>query len=389
MSKALPDLEHMLDTLIATPSVSSVRPDLDTGNAAVSDHLAGWLEAMNFNVHVQAVPGHAEKCNVIATRGAGPDALVLAGHTDTVPYDIDGWTADPFRARRNDGRLYGLGSCDMKGFFAIVLEALRDTSPARQKKPVVVIATADEESGMAGARELVAQGEQPGRHVLIGEPTKLVPVRAHKGIFMLRIVVHGRAGHSSNPALGRSALDGMQAVLNALCDLREDLARRYSDARFAVPAPTLNFGRISGGDNPNRICARCELDIDMRLTPGMHLEAARSEIIRAVDGAIAGRELDVEYISLFDGVGPMDTPADDPFLLACEAQTGCHSEVVSFATEAPLFAELGMTAVVLGPGDIAVAHQPNEYLELAAITPMQSHIRGLYQRLCVEGDSDA
>ena len=389
MSKSLPSLDHMLDTLIATPSVSSVNADLDTGNAEVSEELAGWLEALGFEVQLQAVPGHKRKRNVIASRGAGPDALVLAGHTDTVPFDEDGWTKDPFTAHRIDGRLYGLGSCDMKGFFALALDALRGTSPKKQSRPIVIIATADEESGMAGARELVAQGERFGRHVLIGEPTRLIPIRAHKGIFMLRIIIRGRSGHSSDPALGRSALEGMRAVLNSLCRLREDFAVRYSDSRFAVPAPTLNFGRIAGGDNPNRICARCELDIDLRLTPGMHLESARAEVIEHVENAIAGHGLSVDYISLFDGVGPMDTPADDPFLQACEAQTKCRAEVVSFATEAPLFASLGMSAVVLGPGDIAVAHQPDEYLELAAVAPMVAHLQALYQQFCIDTDANA
>lgn len=383
MHSAIPSFDQMLANLIAEPSVSSVNPSLDTGNAAVSELLAQWLEALQFQVRLQPVPGHARKFNVIASRGAGPDPLVIAGHTDTVPFDEEGWGTDPFTATRMNDRIYGLGSCDMKGFFAVVLEALRNSSAKQQKQPVVIIATADEESGMAGARELVAQGERFGRHVLIGEPTGLVPIRAHKGIFMLRIILRGRSGHSSDPALGRSALDGMHAVLNALHALRQEFAARYSDSRFKVPAPTLNFGRITGGDNPNRICARCELDIDLRLTPGMRLESARARVIECVDRALSGRDLEVEYVSLFDGVDPMDTAADDPLLQACEKHTGCRSGVVSFATEAPLFAGLGMSAVVLGPGDIAVAHQPDEYLEVASVGPMIAHLKALYHEFCL------
>ena len=389
MNAILPSLDQMLDRLIATPSVSSVDPSRDHGNAGVSELIAEWLQAIGFDVRLQAVQGSQAKYNVIARRGSGSDGLVFAGHTDTVPFDETGWSHNPFAATRKDDRLYGLGSCDMKSFFALILESLRHTSAHRQSRPVVVVATADEESGMAGARTLVQEGQALGRHVLIGEPTGLVPIRAHKGIFMLRIIVHGRSGHSSDPSLGHSALEGMQAVLDALCQLRSELATRYPDARFAVPVPTLNFGRIAGGDNPNRICARCELDIDLRLTPGMQLETARAVLKQRVRDALVKRSLQVEFLSLFDGVAPMDTPDDDELLQACEKQTQCRAGVVSFATEAPMFAELGMSAVVLGPGDIAQAHQPDEYLALAAVKPMLTHLQALYQAFCVAPTANA
>lgn len=384
MPATLPSLDQMLDKLIATPSVSSVNPQLDTGNDDVNSTIAAWLETLGFDVDIQALPGQAGKSNLIATRGEGSDGLVFAGHTDTVPYDERGWSRSPFTAYRDGGRLYGLGSCDMKGFFALVIEALRDYHARDQKKPIAVVATADEESGMAGARALVERGYSPGRHVIIGEPTRGIPIRAHKGIFMLRIIVRGRSGHSSDPDFGRSALDGMLAVLNALKSLREELAARYQDSRFSVPTPTLNLGRIAGGDNPNRICAQCELDIDLRLTPGMDLDSARTWVKEKVLAALNGRGLSAEFVSLFDGVDPMDTRQDAAVVRACEAQTGHRAGVVSFATEAPLFAELGMSAVVLGPGDIAVAHQPDEYLELESLAPMVRHLRALYEQFCVQ-----
>ncbi len=385
MPHALPTLDEMLDRLIAHPSVSSVDASLDTGNRAVSECLANWLETIGFRVRLDEVQGHADKCNVIGVLGEGTAELVLAGHTDTVPFDQDRWTGDPFVARREQGRLYGLGATDMKSFFALVLEALRNLPPGKLRRPLVVLATADEESGMAGARQLVEAGESLGRFALIGEPTGLRPVRAHKGILMMRIILVGRSGHSSDPALGRSALEGMHEVMRGLITLRSQLAATSSDPRFAVPAPTLNFGRIAGGDNPNRICARCELDVDLRLTPGIRLAQARNLLMETVHTAIAGRGLEVRFRSLFDGVEAMDTPADSTLVSACEAITGHRAGMVSFATEAPFLDQLGMQTVVMGPGDIDVAHQPDEFLELARIDPMLGYLRQLIHDYCEAG----
>lgn len=383
MTTAPPPLSEMLDRLIATPSVSSIDPALDCGNAKVNELLSDWLEDLGFAIRLEAVPGHADKTNLIALRGSGTPELVFAGHTDTVPFDEGQWHCDPFLADRRGGRLYGLGSADMKSFFALVIEALRDQPPGRQTAPLAVLATADEESGMAGARQLVAADLALGPRVLIGEPTGLRPVRAHKGIFMLRVVLLGRSGHSSDPRLGRSALEGMHAVLTALVNLRNDLASRYADSRFDPPVPTVNFGRIRGGDNPNRICARCELDIDLRLTPGMSLATARARVESTVRESVADRDLEVQFISLFDGVEPLDTPASCGLLQAAEQLCGCRGDAVSFATEGPFFARLGADAVILGPGDIAVAHQPDEYLELARIEPCVEQLRSLYQSFCL------
>ena len=372
----------MLDQLIACPSVSSATPRTRHRQSKSQRDPGGWLEALGFRVSLTTVPGHADKCNVTGVLGDGGAGLVLAGHTDTVPFDDGRWTSDPFAATRKEGRLYGLGATDMKNFFAIVVEALREQSRTKLRRTLVVLATADEESGMAGARQLVEAGESLGRFALIGEPTGLRPIRAHKGILMMRIILTGRSGHSSDPALGRSALEGMHEVIRSLVSLRAELGEKYRDARFAVPTPTLNLGRIAGGDNPNRICARCELDVDLRLTPGITLAVARQLLKEHVRSAVEGRGLELEFHSLFDGVEALDTPADCALVSRCESLTGCGAGMVSFATEAPFLTELGMQTVVMGPGDIDVAHQPDEFLELARIPPMVGYLRQLVHDFC-------
>ncbi len=349
--------------LIARPSVSSVSRDWDQSNDSVIQFLAERFAAQGFRVHVQPLdmPG---KSNLIASLGAGEGGLVLAGHTDTVPCDPALWSSDPFAVQEREQKLYGLGTADMKSFFALVLAATAELRADQLAHPLVVLATADEESSMRGARALAQAGKPLGRHAVIGEPTGLKPVRLHKGILMERIRVLGRAGHSSNPALGNNALEGMHAVIAALLEWRSVLEQRRQDPDFEVPVSTLNLGRISGGDNPNRICGQCELDVDLRMLPGMHCGPLRAELRDLVAETLQGRGLESDFDALFEGVDPMATDAAAPIVAATEALTGTPAGAVAFGTEAPYLAELGMDVVVLGPGAIDQAHQPDEYLAL-------------------------
>ncbi|MCK8517047.1 acetylornithine deacetylase [Methylonatrum kenyense] len=383
MGKMPPDLREMLTELIAIPSVSSVDPALDQGNRAVVERLAEWLEGMGFACELQPVPDAPDKANLIATLGRGDGGLVLAGHTDTVPYDDTGWASDPFTLSERDGRLYGLGTSDMKSFLGLVLEAARGLKASDMKQPLVVLATADEESGMTGAKALVDAQRRIGRHAVIGEPTNLRPVYMHKGILMESIRIRGRSGHSSDPSLGCSALEGMVRVLNDIVAWRQQLQSKNADPRFSVPVPTLNLGHIHGGDNPNRICAHCELQIDIRPLPGMDLEELR-ETLRQRIGRVLGEEgLALELHSLFPGLPAMETPAEATIVRAAEALTGSQAEAVAFGTEGPYLRDLGMDVVILGPGDIAQAHQPDEFLAVNRLQPTVDMLRELIHRFCL------
>jgi acetylornithine deacetylase len=227
MTGKLPDLESMIAQLVAIPSVSSTRPGLDTSNTPVCERLADWLEHCGFDVELMAVPGRPGKTNLIGRLGHGRGGLVLAGHTDTVPFDEGRWTRDPFEVGRRDGRLYGLGTADMKAFLAIATRTASTFTDRDLRAPLTLLATADEESTMSGARALAERGQPPGRYVVIGEPTGMRPIHKHKGIMMEAIRVTGRSGHSSNPALGRSALEGMLAVAAELQSLRREFGARF------------------------------------------------------------------------------------------------------------------------------------------------------------------
>ena len=378
-----PDLRDMLAGLIGTPSVSSTDPALDQPNRPVIDLLAGWLEAAGFAVEIRPLDQTGGKANLIATLGRGPGGLVLAGHTDTVPFDADRWRHDPFRLTEDGGRLYGLGTADMKSFLALAIEAARGIRAEDLAAPLVILATADEETTMAGARALVNSGRPRAAHAVIGEPTGLRPVRMHKGIAMDAVRVTGRSGHSSDPALGRNALEGMHQVIAEILAWRAELQQQHRNAAFAVPFPTLNLGHIHGGDNPNRICGECELHFDLRPLPGMDLAALRADLHNRLRERLAGSGLGIEMRTLFDGIPAMETDAATAIVQATEQLTGHAAEAVAFGTEGPYLQQLGMETVILGPGDIDQAHQPDEYLALDRILPMLDILQALIRRFCM------
>ncbi len=384
MPSHLPSLMQMLQQLIATPSVSSVSPEYDQSNRPVIERLAEWAETLGFAVEVVDIPGHPDKANLIATLGRGPGGLVLAGHTDTVPFDADLWSQDPFRLTERDRRLYGLGTADMKGFFALALEAVRSIDAGALHQPLILLATADEESSMLGAKTLVDLGRPKARYALIGEPTGLRPVNAHKGIMMEAVRLIGHSGHSSDPSLGINALEGMHAVLGAILAWRGELQARHRDPRFHVPVPTLNLGHIHGGDNPNRICGACELHFDLRPLPGMGSAELREALRERLTETLAGSPLQWELRPLIEATEPMHTDADSAIVRAAEALTGHPAEAAAYCTEGPYLNALGMETIILGPGYIDQAHQPDEYLPLENIQPMLDHLAHLIDRFCLQ-----
>jgi acetylornithine deacetylase len=383
MSMKLPAFEEMFRRLIATPSVSCLDPALDQSNRPVIDLLAGWLEDLGLGVEIMPVSASPEKVNLIARAGSGEGGLVLSGHSDTVPFNAEKWDQDPFTLTGKDGRWYGLGVSDMKCFFAIVLDVLKEIDPGSLKQPLYVLATCDEESNMSGAKALVDAGRTLGRHALIGEPTGLRPVNMHKGVLFELIRLTGRAGHSSDPGMGINALEGMNTVINRLIEWRSEQQSREESRAFRVPVPTLNFGSIRGGDNPNRICADCEMTIDVRLLPHMEIEATRASLRRCVMEAVGGSGLEVEFDRIFPGTPGMQTGGDAEIVRVAERLSGREAGTVAFGTEGPYLNALGMETVVLGPGDIAQAHQANEYLARDRIDPMRGIVRGMIGHFCV------
>jgi len=379
-SKAIID---QLQQLVGTPSVSSTDPKWDQGNRAVIDLLANWLSDLGFKTEIISVNTDGSKANLIATLGTGPGGLVLAGHSDTVPFDEGLWKSNPLAITERDQRLYGLGSTDMKGFFPLAIAAATAFKDTPLKQPLIILATADEESSMSGARALAKAGKPKARAAIIGEPTGLVPIRMHKGIMMESIRVTGSAGHSSNPDLGQNALEVMHSVIGDLMAYRHELKEKYSDELFEVAYPTLNLGCIHGGDSPNRICGSAELHFDLRMTPKGDNATARAQINSRMQKIAEDLSINIDMLPLIKNIEPFEQAKDCELIRVAEKLSGHQAEAVAFATEAPFMQQLGMETIVMGPGSIDRAHQPDEYLELDQIEPCIALLQNCIRHYCL------
>jgi len=375
--------KERLSQIISLPSVSCALPQHDMSNIRVIHTLAEWLEPLGFNCEIQEVA--KGKANLIAVLGHGSGGLVLSGHSDTVPYDENRWQTDPFTVNERDNCYFGLGTCDMKGFFPVVLAAIEALAltPEMLKHPLIVLATSDEESSMSGARALVKQSLHDARYAIIGEPTSLIPIRMHKGIGMERLNIKGKAGHSSNPSLGNNAIEAMHSAINTLLTYRTELQKQHQNPAFKVAEPTMNLGCVHGGDNANRICGECYLDFDIRPLPGMDLTAIHDGLVKRLAAVEQDTGTSIEVKRLFSGVEAFEESENSDLVKLCEQLTGYTAESVGFATEAPFLQALGMQTIVLGPGSIDQAHQPNEYLHLDQISPAINIVKSAISRYCL------
>jgi acetylornithine deacetylase len=200
---------------------------------------------------------------------------------------------------------------------------------------------------------------------------------------MESVKILGQSGHSSNPALGHNALDAMHSVITDLMLYREQLKERYTSPLFEVPHPTLNLGCIHGGDNPNRICGSCELEFDVRLMPGMHIDTVREEIRERVKKVVTPLGLTVEVEGLFTGVPAFFAEQNSALLKIAEELSGNAPINVAFGTEGPFLQELGMDTIIMGPGNIDQAHQPDEYMSTDMIDPCINVLRKLITKYCL------
>ena len=379
---SLPVFMDLYKNLIKLPSISSTDNACDQSNLSVINQLAEWLTELGFTTEISEVKAAPGKFNLVATFGQGEGGLLLAGHTDTVPYDEGQWETDPFTVTEKDNRLYGLGTIDMKGFFAFVIDALKTIDLNNLSKPLRILATADEETTMSGARQISEQKLFKPDYAVIGEPTGLVPVTMHKGHMSEGIRITGKSGHSSDPDKGVNAISLMHLVLSELKKVQQTFKDKYHNPHFEVPYPTLNFGAINGGDSPNRICGCCELHIDMRPIPGI----STNELFITVKQALSDIEKQypscVEIYHLHEPIPSYECPLHSDLIEHAEIYTGNKAKSANYCTEAPFIQALGCDTIVLGPGHIAQAHQPNEYLDLSFVKPTQALIKKLIQRYC-------
>lgn len=364
------------------------------------DFLCGYLDRPGVAIARQPADG-GDKENLVVRVGPPADGtrragLILSGHLDVVPAGDSGWHSDPFTLTARDGRLHARGAADMKGFLAVAVNLAREADPAALRAPLVLLFTFDEEVGSLGARLLAARWHEVApaigplpRATVVGEPTSLVAVRAHKGHLKLRLTFRGRSAHSGYPHLGVSAVEAAGRAVAALSELGREMAAEAvaSGAEFPeVPFVALNVGTIHGGTAINVVAERCVVEVGVRTLPGVEAEALAERVRAAAAAALPGgppAELDFEMIS---DSPPMSTPEDASLhrhLLATLGQAAPRT--VAYSTDAGHLQELGLDCVIFGPGSIEVAHQPNEHVPEADLHAARRHLGGLVDAFCRGG----
>ncbi|HEY0083446.1 MAG TPA: acetylornithine deacetylase [Pyrinomonadaceae bacterium] len=305
--------------------------------------------------------------------------LALVGHTDTVPYD-PAWT-DALALTEREGKLYGRGACDTKGFIAAALTAVGQVDVAALRRPLALVFTADEEVGCIGAKQLAEAGALAARYAIVGEPTSLYPMRAGKGYCLADVRVGGREGHSAYPALGASAIFRAARLIARIERVAERLQAEPHVA-FDPPYTTLNVGRIDGGTAKNIIAGECRFTLEWRPVPGQ-AAAHAVELIQAEVKSLRAAEPDfdcrIEILRLDEA---METSADSPLVLEMEALSGRAAGTIAFGTEAPQLTAMGAQAVVFGPGSIRTAHRTGEFVPAVELDTCVEILAGAIAKFC-------
>ena len=351
----------------------------DTTSRLSNLELIEWVEAYldGQGVPHRRVPNaDGTKSNLIATVGPDiPGGVVLSGHTDVVPVDGQPWTSDPFKITPKDGRLYGRGTCDMKGFLALSLAAVPDLVAAGPQKPVHLAFSYDEEVGCLGAPDMIqviaTELPRPAL-VVVGEPTNMEAVSGHKGITTFKVTVNGHEAHSSQTQLGVSANMAAIRLMGRLCDLAEQLEREADPASpFTPKHATLTIGQVNGGTAVNILARECVFFFDLRSPPGVDPMAVLEpffEGCRQMDAALKARfphaGVSVLRRSHTPPLAPETDGAAEAFARRLAGDNG-PARVVAFAAEAGQFQEAGFSTVICGPGSIDQAHQPDEFVEMS------------------------
>jgi acetylornithine deacetylase len=369
------DAVPLLRSLVAIDSTSS------RSNLPVLDVLEERARALGFEVRRDTWVGEGgtEKGNLVCRRGPdGRGGLALVGHTDCVPFDPH-W-AEALSGVERDGRIFGRGAADTKAFLAAALVAASRTRPGRH--PLALLFTAEEEVGCLGAKRLLAEGRVHPRHAIVGEPTRLTPVRAHKGYCAVEVILGGVEGHSAYPEVGASAIHAMGRLWPEIERIGEAL-RDEADGAFSPPHTTWNVGVVAGGKARNIIAGECRFTYEWRPLPGHDPRRALRMLEEACERLVAegGGRLSVEIAPLRTDAAAV-TPAEAEIVRFLEAESGNAATTVPFGTELPEVIGMGAEACVFGPGDIRVAHRTGEHVEIAELERAAAILARAIERFC-------
>ena len=379
-------LEH-LEKLIAFPSVSR-DSNLDL-IAYVRDFLGG--------IGIDSMLVHNEdgrKANLWASIGPKDvPGIVLSGHTDVVPVEGQAWSSDPFKLEKRNGSYFGRGTADMKGFIACCLRAAEMATQRKLHTPINLAFSYDEEIGCVGVRrllDLLKDAPVKPRLCIVGEPTMMQAVTAHKGKLGFRVTAHGLEAHSSLAPIGVNAIYMACDLIGAIRAIQKDIAENgVRDGDYEVAYTTLHVGKMQGGEVMNIVPNRCTFDFEIRYLPEDDQHAIVTRIKAAAENIAEG------YCGVFDkarfefmdlqSYPAMNTPVDSEAVKFVHALTGGNSTgKITFGTEGGLFQQaLGTPAVVCGPGNIAVAHKPDEHVSEAQMAQCDRMLERLVEKLSV------
>jgi acetylornithine deacetylase len=381
----MPQSLDLLVDLVAFPTVSR------DSNLDLIAYVREYLQALG----ITSTLVHSEdgrKANLWATIGpTGQSGIVLSGHTDVVPVDGQNWSSDPFHVHRRAGNLYGRGTADMKGFIACCLAMAQSAVRSTLHTPIHLAFSYDEEIGCVGVRRLLdilKEAPLRPRLCIVGEPTLMQAVTAHKGKLGFRVTAHGLEAHSSLAPIGVNAIYMATDLINEIRSIQREIAESgVRDGDYEVAYTTLHVGKILGGDVMNIVPNRCNFDFEIRYLPEEDVQAIVSRFRQASE-KIAASYRKVHPESRFEFAGlqsypAMNTPVDSEAVKFVQALTGGNSTgKITFGTEGGLFQSvLGTPAVVCGPGNIAVAHKPDEYVSEAQMAACDLMLARLVERL--------
>ena len=330
-------------------------------------------------------------CTLPAQDGGTQGGIALSGHTDVVPVDGQPWSSDPFTLTERDGRLYGRGSADMKGFIACAMALVPEFLAQPRTRPLHLAFSYDEEIGCLGAPVLLSALQQRGQRIdgcVVGEPTGMRPVVAHKGINLYRCRVHGKAAHSSLTPQGCNAIEYAARLICAIRDLADaQRAQGPFDELFDVPYSTLTTNRIQGGIAYNTIPQDCEFSYEFRNLPTLPADELQGRIEAYVQGELLPRmqrefaeaRIDIEPIAAAPGLQASEQAAITQLVRALTRDGEVRK--VAYGTEAGLFQGIGIPTVVCGPGSIEQAHKPDEFVEVDQLAQCERFLRQIAQSL--------
>lgn len=381
----MPTSIEYLERLVAFPTVSR-DSNLD---------LIGFIRAELAAQGIASTLVHNEdgrKANLWATIGPQDvPGVVLSGHTDVVPVEGQAWTSDPFSLTTRNGNLHARGSADMKGFIACALAIAPRASKAPLKTPIHFAFSYDEEIGCVGVRrllDLLKDAPVKPRLCIVGEPTMMQAVTAHKGKLGFRVTAHGLEAHSSLAPIGVNAIYMASDLIGAIRGIQKEIADHgVRDGDYEVAYTTLHVGKIHGGDVMNIVPNQCTFDFEIRYLPEEDEQAIAARIKAAAEKiAIGYRGVFTDARFTFTDLQSypaMNTPVDSEAVKFVHALTGGNSTgKITFGTEGGLFQQaLGTPAVVCGPGNIAVAHKPDEYVSLAQMAQCDKMMERLVEKL--------